>query len=64
MTVHRYLDYSDRDDRLSGGVRRVPIETPHGQFSVWTKRTGNNPDLKVLLFSRRPRRHTRVLGGL
>jgi proline iminopeptidase len=49
MTVHRYLDYSDRDDRLSGGVRRVPIETPHGQFSVWTKRVGNNPDLKMLL---------------
>lgn len=27
----------------------VPITTPGGQFSVWTKRVGNNPDLKVLL---------------
>jgi proline iminopeptidase len=44
-----YLDYSGRDDRLSGGTRRVRIETPAGEFSVWTKRVGNNPDLKVLL---------------
>ena len=44
-----YLDYSGRDDRLSGGTRRVGIETPAGAFSVWTKRVGNNPDLKVLL---------------
>jgi proline iminopeptidase len=45
----RYLDYSQRDDRLSGGARRIPIETPIGTFTVWTKRVGNNPDLKVLL---------------
>ena len=45
----RYLDYSGLADRLSGGARRVPVSTPAGQFSVWTKRTGNNPDLKVLL---------------
>jgi len=44
-----YLDYSDRSDRLSGGVRRIPIETPAGRFSVWTKRIGNNPTVKVLL---------------
>jgi proline iminopeptidase len=44
-----YFDYSDRDDRLSGGCRRIPIDTPAGQFSVWTKRVGNNPDLKLLL---------------
>jgi proline iminopeptidase len=45
----RYLDYSEREDRLSGGARRVAIDTPKGRFSVWTKRVGNNPDLKVLL---------------
>ena len=45
----RYLDYSGLADRLSGGARRAPVSTPAGQFSVWTKRTGNNPDLKVLL---------------
>jgi proline iminopeptidase len=47
--MERYLDYSQREDRLSGGVRRIAIDTPQGQFSVWTKRVGNNPDLKVLL---------------
>ncbi|WP_276942213.1 proline iminopeptidase-family hydrolase [Ferrimicrobium acidiphilum] len=44
-----YLDYSSRNDRLSGGARRIPIETPAGSFRVWTKRVGNNPKLKVLL---------------
>jgi proline iminopeptidase len=44
-----YLDYSGRADRLSGGARRIPVDTPRGRFSVWTKRVGNNPDLKVLL---------------
>ena len=44
-----YLDYSGRPDRLSGGARRIPVDTPAGQFTVWTKRIGNNPDLKVLL---------------
>jgi proline iminopeptidase len=44
-----YFDYSGRADRLSGGARRIPVTTPSGQFSVWTKRVGNNPDLKVLL---------------
>ena len=44
-----YLDCSAREDRLSGGARRIPIETPAGPFEVWTKRVGNNPDLKMLL---------------
>ena len=44
-----YLDYSGRADRLGGGARRIPVDTPSGRFSVWTKRVGNNPDLKVLL---------------
>jgi proline iminopeptidase len=45
----RYLDYSGRTDRISGGARRIPVATPGGEFAVWTKRMGNNPDLKVLL---------------
>ena len=45
----RYLDYSGRADRISGGARRIPVQTPRGAFTVWTKRVGNNPDLKVLL---------------
>src|ERR1700729_3890167 len=44
-----YLDYSGRDDVLSGGVKMVPIETPKGTFRVWTKRVGNNPKIKVLV---------------
>jgi proline iminopeptidase len=49
QTAERYLDNSDRDDKLSGGSRRIPIDAPAGRFSVWTKRVGNNPDLKLLL---------------
>jgi proline iminopeptidase len=45
----RYFDCSGREDRRSGGARRIPVDTPSGQFTVWTKRVGNNPDLKVLL---------------
>ena len=44
-----YFDNSGREDVLSGGVRRISITTPKGTFSVWTRRTGNNPKLKVLL---------------
>ena len=48
VVANDYLDYSDRTDRLSGG--RVRFRSRHrGNFSVWTKRVGNNPDLKVLL---------------
>ena len=47
--VCEYLDYSRRDDVLSGGVRMVPIQTPVGAFKVWTKRIGNNPALRVLI---------------
>ena len=44
-----YLDYSGRDDVLSGGVKMIPIETSKGVFHVWTKRIGNHPTKKVLL---------------
>jgi len=44
-----YLDYTGRNDVLSGGVRMIPIQTPKGNFRVWTKRVGNNPTMKVLL---------------
>ena len=44
-----YLDYSQHDDVLSGGVKMIPITTPKGTFRVWTKRVGNNPRIKVLL---------------
>jgi proline iminopeptidase len=44
-----YLDNSKNPDRISGGVRKIPIETPKGNFEVWTKRTGNSPTMKLLL---------------
>lgn len=46
-----YFDTSRWDPRdvLSGGSRRVPVDTPSGQFHVWTKRVGTNDEVKVLL---------------
>jgi proline iminopeptidase len=47
--IGSYLDYSGRDDVLSGGTRMIPVSTAAGEYRVWTKRIGNNPELKVLL---------------
>ena len=44
-----YLDYSGREDVLSGGARKIPVTTPVGEYRVWVKRIGNNPGLRVLL---------------
>ena len=44
-----YLDYSLLADKNSGGARLILINTPLGEFNVWTKRVGNNPATKVLL---------------
>lgn len=44
-----YFDYSERDDKNTGGVKMIPIHTPAGEYNVWTKRVGNNPTMKVLL---------------
>ncbi|MCH7399304.1 proline iminopeptidase-family hydrolase [Belliella sp. DSM 107340] len=44
-----YLDFSKRDDQFEGGIKMIPIQTPKGEFKVWTKRVGNNPKMKVLL---------------
>jgi proline iminopeptidase len=49
MSDAGYLDNTQRSDRLSGGVRRIPITTAYGTFKVWTKRIGNNPRIKLLL---------------
>lgn len=48
-SAERYLDYTGKEDLISGGVRRIPIETPRGSFSVWTKRIGNAPGRRLLL---------------
>jgi proline iminopeptidase len=44
-----YLDYSGRNDVLSGGARKIQVNTPAGPYRVWVKRVGNRPDLRVLL---------------
>ena len=44
-----YLDSSEKDDQYLGGIKMIPIQTPKGEFKVWTKRVGNNPSIKVLL---------------
>ncbi len=33
----------------TGGIRLIPIQTPKGDFKVWTKRVGNNKHMKLLL---------------
>lgn len=47
--IQNYLDFSQRDDQFTGGIRMIPISTPKGEFKVWTKRVGNNPTMKLLL---------------
>ena len=47
--ISSYHDTTGRTDVLSGGVKRIPIHTDKGDFTVWTKRVGNNPTKKVLL---------------
>jgi proline iminopeptidase len=49
LSTPAYLDYSGRDDVLSGGVKLIPVHTPKGDFHVWTKRVGNNPRIRLLL---------------
>ncbi len=36
-------------DAFGGGARLIPVQTAHGTFKVWTKRSGDNPRLKLLL---------------
>lgn len=44
-----YLDYSGLDTQETGGTRMIPISTDFGNFRVYTRRVGNNPEMKVLL---------------
>lgn len=38
----------------NGNIQMIPVETPKGKFSVWTKRIGNNPKMKILLLNGGP----------
>ncbi|MFM2135763.1 MAG: Proline iminopeptidase [Bacteroidota bacterium] len=44
-----YWNYPDSSLRNTGGIRMIPVQTPNGTVKVWTKRIGNNPEIKVLL---------------
>jgi proline iminopeptidase len=48
VTVSQYFNYGDTGVQ-SAGIKMIPIQTPVGNFRVWTKRFGNNPRIKVLL---------------
>src|SRR6266496_5954832 len=47
--VSKYFNYEDSSTVQSAGIRMIPIKTPVGEFKVWTKRFGNNPNIKILL---------------
>ncbi len=49
VDYEEYFNRSGKSGVLSGGVCVLPISTPLGEFQVWTKRTGNNPDVALLL---------------
>jgi len=54
---HDYLDYSDQPNQLTGGIRRIPIKTARGEFSIWTRRVSNNPKIRLLLLHGGPEAH-------
>ncbi len=46
-TVADYFNY--KDSLQTAGIKMIPIQTPVGEFKVWTKRFGTNPKIKILL---------------
>jgi proline iminopeptidase len=49
-------DYFKQTDEgiQNGGVQMIPITTASGTFTIWTKRIGNNPTMKLLLLNGGP----------
>jgi proline iminopeptidase len=48
LTVRQYFNYGDTGVQTAG-IKMIPVQTPVGNFKVWTKRFGNNPHIKILL---------------
>ncbi len=46
--LSNYFNYGDTGLQTAG-IKLIPIQTPVGKFKVWTKRFGNNPNIKILL---------------
>ncbi len=49
VDYEEYFNRAGKKGVLGGGVSVLPVVTPLGEFRVWTKRTGNNPDVALLL---------------
>ena len=43
-----YLDTTGSPDRLSGGVRMIPVSTPSGEFRVWTNHSPEGSHLAIV----------------
>jgi len=48
ITLAEYFNYGDSAVQTAG-IKMIPVQTPIGEFKVWTKRFGNNPRIKILL---------------
>jgi len=48
VSVEDYFATVDSGVQVAG-IKMIPIQTPVGNFKVWTKRIGNNPRIKILL---------------
>ena len=60
-TPNPYLDDSPAPDRLSGGVRMIPIQTPQGRVQGLDQARRQQPAHQAALPARRPGRDARVL---
>ncbi|WP_420828560.1 proline iminopeptidase-family hydrolase [Fulvivirga sedimenti] len=47
-TLAEYHQRRDPDQLQTGNIKMIPVKTPVGEFNVWTKRTGNNENIKLL----------------
>ncbi|HNL64709.1 MAG TPA: proline iminopeptidase-family hydrolase [Ferruginibacter sp.] len=47
-------DSSLYNEVQTGGVKVIQVQTPNGNFNVWTKRMGTNPRIKILLLNGGP----------
>lgn len=47
ISLNNYFTYGEGVE--AAGVSMIPIQTPIGEFKVWTKRFGTNPKIKILL---------------
>jgi proline iminopeptidase len=49
VDYEQYFNLTNKKGAMRGGVSVVQISTPLGEFQVWTKCTGDNPDVALLL---------------